>query len=250
MIKRLCKRYASRLILFVNRHTENERVRHFLRKLNMRIFSTLPITMCAKRSETVMQCGCWRIETVMRWVEAVGGKGTVIVVEADDLNCMILDVERKRRRLHNVIIVNKALMDKKGRVTFMYSDNSPTNQVKDLPTYGTAPRSEYKEKTVEADTLDNILAEIGIDSVDHIHFTISGAEFLALDGMKTLLKPGLRIFSRSTCLHHADDQPVRKEVVQKMRSLGLETTLGRAEANRHMGGNIYAVMPQAGEARA
>lgn len=242
MLKRHIKRARiNRLVSSIER-SNSYKQKFQLRSKFIDWNRSLPIPYAADKGETVAQCGCWRIETVLQWVNAVGPKGTVVVIEADDVNCMILEIEKKRRLLDNVIIVNKAIYDSQTQVPFLFSEFTPRNKIKTLPTYGTAKPIEQDVKTVDADTMDNIFASVGIDSVDHIHFTISGAELEALNGIHAILKPGLRIFARSTCLHEEDNRPVRERVVEKMQDLGFTTVLAKPEVDRNMGGNIYGIL--------
>ena len=241
-MKRFYRKVMLRVLPRMLRASTDSKHRFALRKRYMDILGTVPIPYAADKGDAVVQCGCWRIETVLQWVNTVGPEGRVVLVEADETNCMILEIEKKRRKLENVVIVNKAIYDSPAKLEFLYSDFTPRNKLKSIPTYGTAASIQQNVKVVEADSLDNILASVNIERVNHIHFTISGAELEALDGMNATIKPGLRIFARSTCLHEEDDRPVRERVVKKLEKLGFVTILSRPEADRNMGGNIYAML--------
>ena len=208
-----------------------------------RMLGTLPKETIVNPGDIVIQAGCWRTETVEGWSRIVGPNGKVIVIEADDLNLDILKVETRRRELNNVILVQKALWNRKEKVTLQVSEFSKRNKLRDAQTFSPRqPDENYQQdKSVEADTMDNILKEIGIDHVNHINMEISGAEIEAIEGMtETLGKKGVRMLVRSILLKKSDGQPVRKQVAQMLRDSGHAIVLSKAEPERDGGGYVYS----------
>lgn len=207
----------------------------------------LPMRALVNKGDVVVQAGCWRTETMEEWAKAVGPKGDVIVIEADDVNANILDVEIKRRGLDNVTLVRKAVWHEPTTVELQVSDFSDRNKLKDSQTYSPrqSPENYEAEKEVPGDSIDNIVEEAGVETVDHVHMTISGAEIEAIEGMtETLRNPGVRLFVRAILCHEEEDVPINREVARMLEDRGLNVTLAKQEPNRGNGGNVYAWRPE------
>ena len=197
--------------------------KNWLRVLSFRLFEHFSFKTFVSHGEVVVIAGCWNILTVINWSECVGPTGKVIIIEANDLSYDVLKIELDRRsKLDNVTLVHKAAWNCKEQLVFEVADRPGSNKLKDCQTFYSTLIGRYlEEKTVDADTIDNILKEIGVDSVDHVHVTINGAEIEAIEGMQyTLSKNGTRIFILSETLHVQDKQPVTAKVVRMLQDRG------------------------------
>lgn len=219
------------------------RTKCWLRGAAFRIVPHLPQPALVNRGDVVVQAGCWRIETVEEWSKLVGPEGRVVVVEADGTNADILDIEIGRRELENVTLVQRAVWNEATSVTLEVSEVSKRNKLKEAQTYTPRnPKEHYDaEKEVPGDTIDNILTEVDAEDVDHVHFTISGAEIEAIEGMAETLQRGpVRLFVRAILLHEDQDEPINERVARMLRDEGLKAVLAKREPERDGGGNVYA----------
>ena len=120
----------------------------------------------------------------------VGQKGKVFGYEPnkDSLNLLLRNIQINNFK--NIIPINVALSDDKGRRTLFFGDNKCTHSFADN-------RKTGKNETVETDTLDNSLKKYGSPKIDVIKMDIEGAEMLALEGMMETIErsPGLIIFT-------------------------------------------------------
>lgn len=223
------------------------RLKTRFRETYFRFDTHLPPQALVDRGDVVVQAGCWRIETIEAWAEAVGPDGHVIVIEADDINAEILDIEINRRQLNNVTLIQKAVWNEPTTVELQVSNFSDRNKLKDSQTYSPrqSPENYDEKKAVPADSIDNMVQETDIETVDHVHMTISGAEIEAIQGMtETLRIPGIRLFIRAILCHEEDDVPINRRIARMLEDRGLNATLAKREPNRGNGGNVYAWRPE------
>lgn len=159
---------------------------------------------------------------VGRWADKassiVGTKGRVIAIEPSPPN-----LEHLRRNvggLANVTIVEKALWSKKGRAEFWAG--TPSNFGLGHSLKATGRYSErYSEDSlveVEIDVLDNILSELGIQTVNLLAWDIEGSEMHALNGTSKYLK-SKAILNLALCFYHLPPQ-FATDASSKLESFG------------------------------
>ena len=110
----------------------------------------------------------------LRCLQKVGEKGKVIVVEPDPKNVSFL--HRLFARKGNVILVQKAAMDRKGEMYFSGDY-----------LYFSAFGEGVRRVKVSVDTLDHICLELGVEEVDYMAMDVEGAEVEALRGGRKIL---------------------------------------------------------------
>lgn len=114
----------------------------------------------------------------------VGEKGKVYAFEADSTNFEILKKNVEANRYNNIILVNKAVLDKNDKIKFYVDErNTAGNSV-----YG-GDKTEYKE--IEAIKLDDYFNKNR--KIDFVKIDIEGSEFRAMKGMSKLLKENKKI---------------------------------------------------------
>ena len=145
---------------------------------------------------------------------AVGKKGLVIAIEPSMDNINIVHKKIKEKRLSkNITLVNKALSDRKGKISMVFGKKGTWNRLDDLSDKSWKHDEEYSgyEEMVEVDTIDNIIEALKLNpqKIRFVSLTINGQEYKALKGMKDLLS--------------------------KSRNLSINVVAGRDKANPEIG---------------
>jgi len=202
----------------------NVRVKNWLRLRGFSYFHDLPKRILASKGDVVLHAGCWQIETVRRWSQAVGSKGKVIIIEANDysFNLLAQELELRKTKLSNVLLIHRAVWNKRERLTLDEADRPGSHKIRKAHTYYEKNIGKYiNSAMVEADTIGNILNKHGIRHVDHFHITINGAEVEALEGIdKCFLEHQTRIFVYCETLVKGTREPVTNKVVDQLKSYG------------------------------
>ena len=117
----------------------------------------------------------------------VGNTGQVFAFEPDPSNFEILKKNVKINNYKNIILEQKAVGDKHGRVTLYQSDNPINHRI--------FPQTEQakSEIQVELTNLDNYFDSDMIDKINFIKIDVEGMEFGVLKGMKNILKNNKKI---------------------------------------------------------
>jgi FkbM family methyltransferase len=124
------------------------------------------------------------------------GSGKVIVVEPDCESIREFRLIGKRQGIQNVILCPVAAWSTRGTGRLFVNDSHPASSF----TEGT---KEYDAKRLKAlrlvempaDSIDNILNEIGTNTPDLISITTNGAETQILQGMRKTIASGLPYIS-------------------------------------------------------
>ncbi|MCL0050753.1 FkbM family methyltransferase [Dehalococcoidia bacterium] len=135
----------------------------------------------------------------------LGSRGRVIAFEPDCDNYRVLEKNISLNRLKNVILLNKALWGEKGKLKLYYPHDPNDKDTGNTGASTVVCHANWKHRIVEADTLDNVLKELGIESVDLIKIDVEGAEIKVLEGAKETLKQSPRIIFESL-----DDEKMSK----------------------------------------
>jgi len=227
-------------LLFIH-HLPQIGVKNLLRRFLMKRFD-LSTYGLVNKGDVVIHGGCFMIETVAKWSEAVGKKGKVIIIEASKKNVDILDYEIKRRYLKNVILINQGVWDSSGKMKFNFSEMSHKNKLKNKKLSSNI-LDNYKydrEETVNVDSIDNILKDLNIRKVDLVYFTISGAEREALRGMKKIIKNSSpKIWIRCSFYDVDTGRHTIQDCTAILRRLKYTVVWGRREG-AHIGRNLFA----------
>jgi FkbM family methyltransferase len=107
----------------------------------------------------------------------------VLAVEPNPMALAYLKTNIALNNCHNTIVAPKAASDKRGVVKLRVPRPARRGHV---PATASIVWSfeEALEIDVEADTLDNIVDDVGLDSVDFIKIDVEGAEGLVVKGLK------------------------------------------------------------------
>lgn len=116
----------------------------------------------------------------LRFAKQLTGKGLVVAVEPNPDVFKVLKSNLHFNGLNNVVLINKALSNSKGSVRFYRSKTSGTFSMKHNFGLG--------EVEIDADTLDNILAELDLPKINAMKIDAEGAELEVLEGAKKTIE--------------------------------------------------------------
>jgi len=111
----------------------------------------------------------------------------VISIEPNPAALAYLKVNIALNECSNAIIVPKALSDRRGYTKLKIPKETEEGRI---PTVSSIVRDfeEAFEVEVETDTLDSVLEDVGVDSVDILKIDVEGAEGLVVRGAEKTLK--------------------------------------------------------------
>ena len=98
---------------------------------------------------------------------------------------------------------------------------------------------------VHVDTIDNIIAEAGVDRVDFILFETNGAELEGVQGMDAALSITKRIGARGHVMR--DGVPIYRAIAKHLEGKGFETAItseGMVLAQRGTGSRMTVALPR------
>lgn len=208
------------------------------------MFSSTPHHALVRCGETALFGGMWRTETLVNWSRSLGERGLLLVAEADYQNAAILEIERTRRNLTNVQIINKALYSHECELQLQTSVMSARNKIMDLATYSPRnPDSNYEDLVnVLGTTVDNLVKRNNIRTLHHLHLTVSGSELEVLRGAEqTIGKRKTRIFARSILLRKDNNKPNYHYVEDYLTNKNMNVIESLKEERRDYGCNLYAI---------
>ena len=120
----------------------------------------------------------------------VGSQGKVIAIEAEPANFDALLFNLKLNQANNVIPLNLAAWNQEAMLDLHLFDCTQSHSLVSVP-----EKAHLSSVKVKARTLDKVLAELGIESVDWIKIDVEGAEVEVLQGLeKTMSRsPNLKL---------------------------------------------------------
>jgi FkbM family methyltransferase len=139
-----------------------------------------------KGGDTIVDIGAHAGHYTLISSKRVGANGKVIAIEADPSNFEILNRNIKLNGLTNIIPLNYAVYSKQTKLKLYLPDEESGFSI-----YNTimVNRAKTGEKFIEvnANTLDYLLQQNGINEVNWIKIDVEGAEFEVLKGATNIL---------------------------------------------------------------
>jgi len=139
-----------------------------------------------KRGESFLDAGAYIGFGVVRMARELGAQSKVIAVESDPEASFLLDINVKANNLSNVVIVSKSISDQDGFASFHKTERQANSLIAGMVDAESTIR-------VPSTTIDTLMKELGVDSLDRASITINGAELEAVNGMKTTLERSQRL---------------------------------------------------------
>ena len=106
----------------------------------------------------------------------------IIAIEPAPNN--VVKLQKNVGGLNNVIIINKAVSNFKGKIRFHLALSPVSHSIYPDATI----RHKYGTCDVEVETLDDIISSIGINIIDFVKINVEGAEIEVLEGGRQTLK--------------------------------------------------------------
>ena len=116
--------------------------------------------------------------------------------------------------MNNVTAIQKMLWSRTQMLDLYLSANGAAHSVYCDHFYGSTGVS----LNTQADTLDNILDELGIDTVDFVKMDIEGSEIEAVKGMMKILKSEVQL--AIAAYHPVDGTVTHAALVGQLKDLG------------------------------
>jgi len=164
----------------------------------------------------------------------------VIAIEPSPYNIGVLKVLKEAELLDNVTIVEKALWSEPGKERLFVQENPASHQLKRLPLVktGEMPSEDAEYVEIDADTIENILNDLGLDHVDLLGADIEGAGLAMLKGCGKYLEEG-RIRNIAVGVYHMP-KPKIDEFMSILKGKGYKASLEDE-------GIVYARKPWIGD---
>lgn len=162
----------------------------------------------------IIEAGAYIGHKAMRFADELGPQGRVIAVEIDESNCQIMRRNIEVNSLQDQIIaVNAGLWSSAGHFVSI-SNNYQRNSLAQVDKI-----DGNRTREVECTTLDALIEEYGLNTVEYINIQVNGAELEVLKGCAQSLGRIRRLGINSKYM--VDDQPVRPLVVEWLKEHGL-----------------------------
>jgi FkbM family methyltransferase len=171
-----------------------------------------------KEGDTVIDIGAHIGRYTITSSKQVGNTGKVVAIEADPDNFVLLKRNIALNNLKNVLPLNYAVFSTRTRMKLY--EQSASAKYNSIMLTRAAKTKNYVE--VNADTLDSILKQNGINQVNWIKIDVEGAEFEVLKGStKTLSTENISLLIE---IHNIEDPSHYDNIVDFLKHDNYEIT--------------------------
>jgi len=145
---------------------------------------------------------------------AVRRQGRVIVIEPDGASVEQFQRWAQRRGLQHSVVVQAGAWSSPGQLQVFVDDAHPaTNFTAGTTDYDAGRMADYRQITVNATTIDEVVARHDVPRVDLVSITTNGAELEILAGAARTIERDRPMFSLAR---------TREQNIEKMTELGYE----------------------------
>jgi len=169
--------------------------------------------------DVVLDVGSYIGYGAMRLSEQVGTEGMVVSVEADCRNQAMFEKNIESNRIDNVQLIPRAIWSGRGQQEIYWNDSQLNSLVEGIV-------AQQNTRTIETDSVDNIVSDLELQRVSLVSLTVNGAEIEALRGMQKTLRefaPRLSIAG----WYERNGVPIHREVTALLDEYGYQTLIGR-----------------------
>lgn len=245
-------RFLTRTVTAPARFLPEGAAKHAVRRALLSIQNSVPTELAVNRGDIVVQIGTPWPQTMRRFRRAVGETGRLVIFEAMPDNAETLRRAVAKDGFANVTIFEGAAFSRRMSGTLMTSPYKGDNKIRldgvrmdnDLRDINAA----MGEIPVEFHTIDDVLVDLGIETINYLSVTVNGAELEVLKGAQNTLRrsPDLRVFSKG----HArldDGTALNIPIKAYLESLGMTAKISRGEPSstrnsawRKRDGDVFA----------
>jgi FkbM family methyltransferase len=180
-----------------------------------------------RKGDIVVDAGA-RIGTfTVKIAVALGNEGKVIAIEPEPRNFACLRKNIEANRLNNVIAIQKMLWCRAERMPLHLSANAAAHSAWLDEFYSPTGES----VVVEAESLDDILSGLGIESVNFVKMDVEGSEIEALEGMSRILESDVQL--AIAAYHPVAGRLSYSGVIHKLEQFGFKTTCAEGFVQAH-----------------
>jgi FkbM family methyltransferase len=177
--------------------------------------------------DCVVQVGMNNPDNIIRLSRCAGSRGRVVLIEGDAQNVQKIRGLIAQRALPNVEIIHSGAWSVRTRLRFKIAEHPDDNRIDrdgvSMP-QETCHDIYTDALVVEVDTLDHLLAERGIGSVDYLEVTVNGAELEVLHGAESMLTRTKRIFTAGRA-RLRDGSPINGSICRFLEKRGFQTVV-------------------------
>ena len=185
------KPWLGRVCQFLPDRIAKIALRHAFLKLTGRV----PLPLLVRKGDTLVSVGQLSPDKVDMYVYSVGPEGHVIIVEPEKENVKNLRARIESKSYKNITVVLKGAWNAKGQQTLLLSEGTNAHRVSvegfthynDLVGYAGST-------IIEVDTMDNMMRELNVGSIDFAIISVNGMELQVLEGMERTLPRTRRLF--------------------------------------------------------
>lgn len=229
----IIRKTALRTLHLLNSASPEGRWKNALRARALRVRNALPRELMVGAGETAVQVGMWRSGNLGRLAGCVGRSGRVVLVEADERNVENLRRFVEAKGLEQVSLVAKGAYDEPGRHRFQLGTSPAFSRLEDDDVSMISDLTEKAfeaTREIEVDTLDHILAELGVERVDYAEITVNGLELQVLQGMEETLPRTRRLFLSGYARVGNGSEASNVRTRELLHDHGFRTTVSRRVA--------------------
>ena len=184
---------------------------------------------CPKEGDIVVDIGAHVGRYTIIASKRVGPNGKVIAIEADPGNFEMLNRNIQLNRLENIITLNYAAFSEETKIKLYLPAGDIFTKYNPIMSNQIWVKPQVKFIEVNANTLDNILQQIGTRQVNWIKIDVEGAKFEVLKGAHNLLLNNKNITLLIEV--HGSPKDYRLKVEELLRLYNFKTELERTYEN-------------------
>lgn len=227
-------RGATRVATIPFRNMAEGDAKNAIRRFFLKFQHSLPTEFAVNAGDVVCQIGTPWPQTMRRFRRRIGENGRLVIFEALPDNARKLREAVAEGGFTNVDIIERAAWSSPGDGKLSISPFAGDHKIaiddvamdNDLK----AGNQEMPEIDVRFDTIDNVMAELGLDRLDYLSVTVNGAEHEVLKGAEHTIRAAgrLRIYSKGHALHK-NGEPINAGIRNYLQSLGMTAVITRGE---------------------
>lgn len=206
-----------------------------IRVAMLRCFSTVSRRFFVNKGDCVIQVGTPNLTLIKWYLKLLGPSGRLVVIEPEKKNFDLLQSDPTVTASPNLTLLKRAAWSKREKLSLVVSGSQYDHKV-EVPEIvhdnDFVPDNYVGSELVQADTIDNVVQELGIDEIGFIEIHVNGAEIEVLKGMELSLPKTARISVKGHALLSDSKEPINKKISEILHENGFRTTLTRTSAAR------------------